>query len=109
MLRTLSPNGAFWLTLEPLSLFFPHRSNSFTTGQFQRFRHSDLGRDRLGDEEFLKMPFGLRNVGQTFQRLMDKILAGLPFTFVYLDDVLIASSELRTHLYHLRLILRGSI
>ena len=38
--------------------------------------------------EFLKMPFGLRNAGQTFQRLMDQVCAGLTFTFVYLDDVL---------------------
>ena len=43
----------------------------------------------FGLYEFFKMPFGLRNAGQTFQRLMDKICTGLDFTFVYLDDVLI--------------------
>jgi hypothetical protein len=41
--------------------------------------------------EFVRMPFGLKNAGMTFQRLMDSILNGLPFVFVYLDDILIAS------------------
>ena len=48
--------------------------------------------------EFLRMPFGLRNAGQTFQQLMDHICAGLHFAFVYLDDVLIASPDLATHI-----------
>jgi hypothetical protein len=38
--------------------------------------------------EFLRMPFGLRNAGQTFQRMMDNVLAGMECAFVYLDDVL---------------------
>lgn len=59
----------------------------------------------FGMFEFLVMPFGLRNAGQTFQRLMDKVLNGLPFTVVYLDDVLVASSDLHTHLQHMRLVL----
>jgi len=55
--------------------------------------------------EFLRMPFGLRNAGQTFQRLMDEVLAGLPFVFVYLDDVLIASRSHADHVLHLRAVL----
>ena len=51
------------------------------------------------------MPFGLRNAGQTFQCLMDQILSGLPFTFVYIDDVLVASTDMKTHLQHMRLVL----
>ena len=43
--------------------------------------------------EFLSMPFGLKNTAQTFQRLMDRIFKGLPFVFIYLDDVLVASSS----------------
>ena len=42
--------------------------------------------------EFLRMPFGLKNTGQTFQRFMDDILAGIPHVFIYLDDVLVTSS-----------------
>ncbi len=56
--------------------------------------------------EFLRMAFGLRNAGQTFQRLMDKVLAGLDFVFVYLDDILIASPDERTHQQHLRAVLQ---
>ena len=37
------------------------------------------------------MPFGLKNAGQTFQRFMDNMLAGIPHVFLYLDDVLVAS------------------
>lgn len=52
--------------------------------------------------EFLVMPFGLRNAAQTFQRLMNIILTGLDFCFCYLDDILIASSDEKEHVQHLR-------
>jgi hypothetical protein len=51
--------------------------------------------------EFVRMPFGLKNAGITFQRLMDSLLGGLPFTFVYLDDILVASSGEAAHRRHL--------
>ena len=34
------------------------------------------------------MLFGLKNAGQTFQRMMDEILSDLDFLFVYMDDIL---------------------
>ncbi|KAK5875012.1 hypothetical protein CesoFtcFv8_027547 [Champsocephalus esox] len=52
--------------------------------------------------EFLRMPFGLKNAAQTFQRLMDSVLRDLPFVFVYLDDILVASASVQEHLSHLR-------
>ena len=55
--------------------------------------------------EFLRMPFGLRNAAQTFQRFMDKVLRGLHFCYVYIDDLLIASSSPEEHLRHLWLVL----
>jgi hypothetical protein len=47
--------------------------------------------------EFLRLTFGLRNTGSTFQRLMDWVLAGLAFAFVYLDDIIIASPSMEQH------------
>jgi hypothetical protein len=52
--------------------------------------------------EFVRMPFGLKNAGMSFQRLMDSLLGGLPFAFVYLDNILIASSSSVEHCRHLR-------
>jgi hypothetical protein len=52
--------------------------------------------------EFTRLPFGLRNAGNTFQRMMDRVLAGLDFSFVYLDDIVLASHSVEEHLVHLR-------
>lgn len=52
--------------------------------------------------EFLQMPFGLRNAAQSFQRLMDLFTRDLKFTFVYLDDILVASRNEQEHLGHLK-------
>ena len=55
--------------------------------------------------EFLRMPFGLKNAAQAFQRLMDKVLRGLDFTFVYIDDILVASHSKSEHRAHVRQVL----
>ena len=52
--------------------------------------------------EFVVMPFGMRNAGNTFQRLMDRVGAGMDFIFIYLDDILVASPDVGSHLDHLR-------
>ena len=52
------------------------------------------------------MPFGLRNAGQTFQRMMDQILGDLPYAFVYVDDILVFSPNLESHVSDLRDILQ---
>ena len=41
----------------------------------------------------------------SFQWLMDRVLSGLPFVFVYIDNILIASPDLPTHLLHLKEVL----
>ena len=54
--------------------------------------------------EFVRMPFGLRNAAQTFQRFMDEVLRGFDFVYAYIDDLLIASSSESEHLHHLELV-----
>ena len=58
----------------------------------------------FGLYEFVRMPFGLRNAAQTFQRFIDQVLRGLPFCYAYIDDVLIASPTLEEHKTHLHTI-----
>ena len=57
--------------------------------------------------EFLRMPFGLKNAGMSFQRFMDRILGGLPFVLIYLDDILVASPDRKTHAVRLRTVLQA--
>jgi len=54
--------------------------------------------------EYIRMPFGLKNAAQSFQRLMDRILGAMPYAFVYLDDILVASTSMDEHLRHLNVI-----
>ena len=54
----------------------------------------------FGLYEFLQMPFGLKDASMSFQRLMDRVMAGLPFVFVYIDNILIASPDLTTHMQY---------
>jgi Reverse transcriptase (RNA-dependent DNA polymerase) len=56
----------------------------------------------FGMFEYLYMPFGLRNVAQTFQRLMDQCFQDLNFLFTYLDDHLIFSKSVPEHMHHLQ-------
>lgn len=54
--------------------------------------------------EFLKLPFGLRNAAQSFQRYIDTVLRELNFVFCYLDDILVASENEQQHIHHLTLL-----
>nr|VZI43496.1 unnamed protein product [Spirometra erinaceieuropaei] len=53
--------------------------------------------------EFIRLPFGLRTVAQTFQRFIDHVLRGLPFVYAYIDDLLVASRNEKEHKEHLAL------
>ncbi len=56
----------------------------------------------LGKFKFNKCPFGLAQAPAYFQSLIFRVLQGLNFTFAYLDDILIYSKDVDTHLWHLR-------
>ena len=62
--------------------------------------------------EFKVMPFGLTNAPGVFQRLMQRVLAGLnpenvpDYVAVYLDDVLVFSRTLEDHLEHLHCVIQ---
>ena len=52
--------------------------------------------------EFKRCPFGLAQAPAYFQRLINEVLLGLTFAFGYLDDILVYSPDMETHLTHLR-------
>ena len=51
--------------------------------------------------EYVRMPFGLRNAAQTFQRFIDQVLRDFHFCYAYIDDILIASATPKEHQQHL--------
>ncbi|ROT75732.1 reverse transcriptase, partial [Penaeus vannamei] len=59
----------------------------------------------IGLFEFLRMPFGLRNSDQTFQRFIDDVTRGPESVFAYIDDILVASAS-EDHACHLRTLFR---
>ena len=52
--------------------------------------------------EYIRMPFGLKNAAQTFQRFMDSVFRDLPFVYIYLDYILVAINSPDEHTKHLR-------
>ena len=60
----------------------------------------------FGLYEFTRMPFGLRNAAQTFQRFMNEVVKDLDFTYVYIDDILVASQTESEHTKHLTQLFR---
>ena len=57
-----------------------------------------------GKLKFKRCPFGLAQAPAYFQRLVNKVLSGLTFAFGYLDDILVFSPDMKSHLEHLRLL-----
>lgn len=58
--------------------------------------------------QFRVLPFGMKNSPSIFQRIMcQEVLAGFlrDFCMVYIDDIIIYSSDWKSHMRHLRLVL----
>ena len=51
-----------------------------------------------GAWQFTRLPMGLKNSAQSFQRLMTHVLGDIPGLFVYMDDVLVYSKNEAEHL-----------
>lgn len=58
--------------------------------------------------QFRRMPYGLHNSPATWQRLVDRVLGPdlEPYVFVYLDDIVIATSNFQQHLAVLEEVLK---
>ena len=50
---------------------------------------------------YRRMCLGLRHAAQMFQSLIHTVLRDLHFAKAYMDDILVASSNLQEHLEHL--------
>lgn len=61
-------------------------------------------KSKTNQYEFFRIPFGLKNSVATFQRLMNTVLSELlgSICFVYIDDIVIYSHDLTTHLEHIQ-------
>ena len=62
----------------------------------------------LGHFEYLVMPFGLTNAPAVFQALVNDVLRDFlnHSLFVYLDDIIIFSKNLKEHIVHVRQVLQ---
>ncbi|GAA6085331.1 protein turtle homolog B-like [Tachysurus ichikawai] len=59
--------------------------------------------------EFVRLPFGLKNAGATFQRLMNKVLQDLigKCCFMYIDDIVVYSRDIHQHFQDLKKVFAG--
>jgi hypothetical protein len=55
--------------------------------------------------EFVKAPFGLKNLPAEFSRRMRQALGDLPYVEIYLDDVTVHSKGYKEHIQHLEIVL----
>ena len=58
----------------------------------------------MGKFELICVPFGLAPARAYFQTLVNDVLTRIDFDFTYLDDILVFSPDIKTHLKHLRIL-----
>ena len=81
---------------------FDMRSGYYHMVLSERARPKTAFVSSYGKWEFKRCPFGLAQALAYFQRLVNEVLSGLNFAFGYLDDILVFSPDMVTHLQHLR-------
>ena len=57
-----------------------------------------------GKWEFKRCLLGLAKAPAYFERLINEVLSGFTFAFGYLDDILVFSPDMTSHLKHLGLL-----
>jgi len=59
--------------------------------------------------QFLRMPFGLKNSSASYCRFVQRLvdILGVPGIVAYLDDVLVHSADLETHVHLIRLVFQA--
>ena len=77
-----------------------------------KIKESDVSmtvfKTRYGHYEFLMMPFGLTNAPATFMDLMSRVfhLYLDQFVIVFIDDILVYSTNAKEHSFHFRIVLQ---
>ena len=94
--------GEAWFTNLDLKSAYNHLALDKFTSKQGNF--SIVGGDITGTYQFLTGFYGLDDMPNEFQRVMDSTLGSIPFTSCYLDDILIASKG--TFLDHKNIVLK---
>ena len=76
--------------------------NHVLVKEFDRYKTAFT--TKWGTCAYCKMPFGLTNVGGTFQKAMEMAFMNMieKFVLVYLDDITVYSKNVEDHFDHLR-------
>lgn len=89
---------ALYTTLDIRDSYFrfriPERSRNWIAFKWNRVHY-----------RFTRAPFGVKTMTSLFQRLMDKILADLPFAQCYVDDIIVFSNCRADHVEHVKAVL----
>jgi hypothetical protein len=92
-------SGAWWFTS------FDAEKGYYQVAMTLRAKEISAFPCPFGYFRFTKMPFGMKNAGATFQRMMDMVLRGLSWKccMVFVDDVVVYSRSWEEHVWdHLK-------
>ena len=83
---------------------FDMRSGYYHMVLYEESRPKTAFVSSYGKWEFKRCPFGLVQAPAYFHRLVNEVLSGFTLAFGYLDDILVFSPDMISHLEHLRLL-----